>query len=214
MAGLLKDAAEDEQENLETAEQENLETAEGGEATPEEVSELPAEGSEITPQAVRGKLNLPANLKDAYERVVLAGMKVMFSDETNEMAMNALRGDGPIDERLARGVAALMGLLIKQSNGTLPPPIVIPAGIELIAAAGDYLKKSGDEPITDDEIAGAMADYVQIIFEQAGAKSPQEMQRMLQGAMAQGGGGAPAQPAAPEAEAPPAPKGLLAQEGA
>jgi hypothetical protein len=183
------------------------------ESPPEDAAEGSEEPGEITPQAMRAKMTLPPQLKDAYERVVLAGMKIMFDPSTHQMAMKTLAGDGPIDERLAKGIAALMGTLIKESNGTMPPPVVIPAGIELIAAAGDFLKKSGEQ-ITDDDIAGAMADFVQIIFQQGGAKKPEDMRAMLASAVA--GGKAPQGPspaAGPQAPAEP-PQGLIAQQGA
>ena len=140
-------------------------------------------------------MQLPGNLKDAYDRVVLAGMKVMFSKETNGMAMQALQGTGPIEERLGTGIAGLMGLLAKQSNGTMPPQIVIPAGIELLAAMADYLKKSGQEPINDQQIGEAMAVFVQHVLRQAGADTPEKLKEMLQ----QGGGGMP--PGAPQSPA-------------
>jgi len=203
MAGLIKQATQEDpnaempaEENAEMPAEENAEPA--VEQTPAEEG---GESQDLTPQAVRGKMNLPPELKDAYERVVLAGMKVMFDPSTHEMSMKAIQGPGPIDTRLARGVAALIGTLVKESNGTMPPPIIIPAGIELIAAAGDYLKKSGVEKVTDDDVAGAMADYVQIIFEQAGAQSPDQMRQMLQGTL--GASTAAQPPAGPQAPAAP-----------
>lgn len=217
MAGLLKSAAEEKDPRDKDFEATEGETAGEDAAEPpameqgEEQVAAEDQGGDMSPQSVRAKMNLPDNLKDAYDRVVLAGMKMMFSEETHQMAMKTLQGQGPIDERLAQGVAALMGTLITESNNTMPPAVVIPAGIELIAAAGDFLKQGGsEEAVTDDDIAGAMADYVQIIFQQAGAETPEQMQQMLQGQLS-GGGQAPA----PQQEQPPAaPKGLLASEGA
>lgn len=228
MAGLLKSAmqgAPEEQEapGGEVPEGEDkTEPGEPPENTPADEKEDVAEGEEpsgaaegdLSPQSVRAKLQLPDNLKDAYDRVVLAGMKVMFSKETHQQAMSFLSEEnGAADERIGQGVAALMGLLMKQANGTMPPQIIIPAGIELVAAAGDYLKKAG-ENVTDDDIAGAMSDYVQIVLQQAGADSPEKMRQMLQ--QAQGGTpeGAPQPPAggpAPEQAPAGAPGGMINQ---
>jgi hypothetical protein len=158
----------------------------------------------LTPQSVREKLELPPELKEAYERVVLAGMKVMFDPQTHEMALKAIQGEGPVEQRLAQGIAGLMGTLIDQSNQTMPPQVVIPAGIELLVAAGDYLRESGADPITDEQIGEAMAQFVQIVLEQAGA-DPTELQAMLQGGMGEGAAPAGEMPA----EQAPAPKGLV-----
>lgn len=227
MAGLLKSAMqgaqEDEAPGGETPEAEDeMEPGEPPEDTPADAREDAAEGEvegggaegDLSPRSVRAKLQIPDNLKDAYDRVVLAGMKVMFSKETSQQAMSFLSEEnGAADERIGQGVAALMGLLMKQANGTMPPQIIIPAGVELVAAAGDYLKKAG-ENVTDDDIAGAMSDYVQIVLQQAGADSPEKMRQMLQ--QAQGGtpDGAPQPPAggpAPEQAPAGAPGGMINQ---
>lgn len=185
---------------------------EAEESPPQEQVEDQAEGEapagKLTPQAVREKLELPPELKDAYERVVLAGMKVMFDPQTHEMALKALEGEGPVEQRLAQGIAGLMGTLIDQSNKTMPPQVVIPAGIELLVAAGDYLRESGADPIDDQQIGEAMALFVQIVLEQAGA-DPTELQAMLQGGMGEGApeGGMPS-----EAPPSPEPKGLVNRE--
>lgn len=170
---------------------------------------------EMTPEAVREQnlSSMPDNLKQAYERVVLAGMKTLYSPETHEMSFKTIQGDGPIDERLGRGAAALMGLLVKESNGTMPPQIIIPAGVELLVSAGDYLKQAG-EPVTDDDIGGALAVFVQLVLEQAGADSPEKMQQMLQQAQSGTPEGA-VQPGAAPAGNPaekPAGGGMIASE--
>jgi hypothetical protein len=199
MAGLLKSAMAGAPEGEKVEEQ-----GEPLEGAPEGAAEGEAgEQGDLSPAGVRAKMNLPDNLKGAYDRVVLAGMKVMFSPETHQQAMSFLSEEnGPADQRIGQGVAALMGLLIKQSNNTMPPQVVIPAGIELVAAAGDFLKQSGDQ-VTDDDIAGAMAEYTQIVLQQAGGDSPEKLRQMLQQA---GGGvpeGAPSASAPPQGEAPP-----------
>ncbi len=145
-------------------------------------------GEELTPQAVRAQLTLPPELKDAYDRVVLSGMKIMFDPKTHEMAMSILKGEGDIAQRLGNGIVTLMGTMVGQSNNTMPPQIIIPAGLELAAAAGDYLKRGGVEPITNEQIGGAMQVYVDTILDKFGASDPAKLQSML-------GGQGPAEPA-------------------
>jgi hypothetical protein len=157
---------------------------------------------DLSPEGVRNKLEIPDNLKDAYDRIVVAGMKVMFDKSTHEMALKAMQGDGPVEQRLAQGIAGLMGMLVEKSNKTMPPQLVIPAGIELLAAAADFIKQSGSEPIEDQQIGEAMALFVQLILEQSGVTDPAKMQAMLQGDFAEEG----APPAAPQ------PGGLINQQ--
>lgn len=135
-------------------------------------------GDELTPQKVRENLSLPDDLKEAYDRVVLAGMKVMFSDETHEAATAMLQGDGPVSQRLGEAITRLMGTLYEQSNGTMPPPVLIPAATELLVAAGDYLKKAGIEPVTDQDIGEAMNVMIETLLAKFGA-DPAEMQELF-----------------------------------
>ena len=159
---------------------------------PEREDDEAGEGQEdLTPAMVREKLDLPPDLKEAYERVVLAGMKVMFDESTHEMSLKAMQGDGPIEERLATAIAGLMGALVEQSNKTMPPQIIIPAGIELLVAAGDFIKQSGAEPIENAQIGEAIALFIQLVLEQSGAVDPAKMQEMFQGGLGEAGAEAP-----------------------
>jgi hypothetical protein len=106
-------------------------------------------------------------------------MKVMFSTETHGDALAMIQGEGPVEQRLADGIVTLMGTLIERSNNTMPPGVVIPAGAELLVAAGDYLKQSETEPITDEQIGEALALFAQQMLEHAGA-DPAQLQQMLQ----------------------------------
>ncbi len=210
MAGLVKSAMPEDEEMPEREYE-----APGEEDSEGEVGQEGGQG--LTPQAVREQMKLPPDMQEAYDRVVLAGMKIMFSPETSEMAMNVIAGDGPIDERLGEGIATLMGTMVKQSNNTMPPQLVIPAGVELLVAAGDYLKQSGAEPITDDDIGGALAVFSAKVLEAAGAKDPETLKQMLQqagGGMPQGApqpGAAPAPGGPPQPPVAPKPGGIVSQ---
>lgn len=107
-------------------------------------------------QQAKAQIKVPPELKSAYERIVLAGMKVMFDKNTHEMAMQALQGDGPIEQRLAKGISDLMTILWKQSNGSMPPQLIVPAAIELMLEAADFINESGSEQINEQQLGEAM----------------------------------------------------------
>lgn len=114
------------------------------------------------------QLQMPPELEKAYNRVVLAGMKVMFSKDTHEMSLQALQGEGSLSERVANGIAQLMGILYQQSNGTIPGEVIIPAGLNLLLQAADFIDRKQLEPIDDNTIAEAMAMFIAKIFEGSG----------------------------------------------
>lgn len=156
----------------------------------------PPEGEEaadgqMTPESVRSQMNIPDDLREAYERLVVAGSKVMFAPQTREMALKQMQsGQGDVAERLGNGIVALIAMLYQRSNKTLPPQILIPAGVDLLVQAADFLRQSGDEQITDKDIARAMEVFVTSLLQQSGA-DPAKLLNQL------GDGEAPE---APEAE--------------
>jgi hypothetical protein len=127
-----------------------------------------AQGAAITPEAIQENIKMPPKLQSAYDRVVLAGMKIMFSEKTNKVVMKQMQGPGPLSERLGMGIAGLMATLFKESNKTIPPAVIIPAGVYLLAQAADFLKKTQIENIDDKAIGVAMQIFVEITIKMFG----------------------------------------------
>ena len=73
---------------------------------------------------------LEAKLKpedqDAYRRIVVAGMKIMFGDKTFADVMKSFDPQRP-EESIARGVLGLGKMLWSRSKGTMPLSALIPA---------------------------------------------------------------------------------------
>jgi|TARA_R110000868_G_scaffold146174_1_gene366901 hypothetical protein len=128
----------------------------------------PAQGQAISPEAIKENTKMPPELQNAYERVVLAGMKIMFSEKTNQLVMKQMQGEGPVSERLGIGIAGLLATLFKESNKTMPPAVIIPAGVYLLAQAADFLKQSQIENIDDKAIGDAMQIFVETTIKMFG----------------------------------------------
>lgn len=136
------------------------------------------DGEELTPEAVQQNIKMPPELQEAYERVVIAGMKVMFSKDTHRIMLKEMQKEGPMADRLGKGVAGLMLLLFKESNQTMPPQVIIPAGIELMMQAVDFMRKTGMDKITNKDIGGAMQVLMNTIFEKFGV-DPNRFEQMV-----------------------------------
>jgi hypothetical protein len=123
-----------------------------------------AQAQGITPEAIRSKLHIPPNLQNAYERLVLAGKKVMYDEKTHNVVLQQMQDiQGPIEQQLGQSIAGLMVILYNQSKGAMPPSLLIPAGTELTAEAADFLKKSGQQ-INDQQIAQAIVVMTQSLL--------------------------------------------------
>ena len=153
------------------------------EAAPAE--EAPAEAAPegekrkgLSPAALREKMVMPDDLKKVYERVVVAGKKIMYSPQTHELMLKQLKSEGAIEKRLGEGIGGLMVLLFKQSNSNLPPTVLIPAGTELLSDAVDYLNESGEESVTDEQMADALLVMVGYLLTKFGV-DPNKLGAML-----------------------------------
>ena len=136
------------------------------------------QGDDLSAEAVSNNIKMPPELQEAYDRVVIAGMKVMFSDESHKMMLQFMDEEGPADEKLGKGIAGLMLILFKESNETIPPQVIIPAAVQLLMRAADFAKKSGMDDITNEDVAGGIELMIAIILEKFGV-DPSQFKQML-----------------------------------
>lgn len=136
------------------------------------------EGKELTPEAVTKGIKMPPELQDAYDRVVLAGMKMMFDKQSHGAMLRSLQGQGTMAEKLGKGIAGLMLIMVKESNSTMPPSVIIPAGIALMMQAVDFMKKTGLAEPTNQEVGDGMEIMITTLMEKFGA-SPDKLQAAL-----------------------------------
>lgn len=131
-----------------------------------EAQQSPEGRDDLSPEQVTSQIKMPAELQEAYERVVLAGMKLLFSKETNKAAVNLLQNqDGDLAERLGKSIAGLLAELYRKSNQSMPPQVIIPAGVELLMQAADFIRKSKLEPINNKTIGDAMDVMVTTVLQ-------------------------------------------------
>ena len=136
------------------------------------------QGNELTTEAVEKNIKVPAELQEAYERVVVAGMKIMFSKESHRTMLAEIQRPGPMGQRLGKGVAGLMLLMIKESNNTMPPAVIIPAGVKLLMEVVDFLRKTGMADPTNEEIGQGIEIFVSTILQQFGT-DPKKLESAL-----------------------------------
>lgn len=154
--------------------------------------QAPDSRDDITPEKISEGIQIPDEFKEAYERLVAAGMTVMFSEETNKSAFEMFKSqEGSTAERLGMSIAALLGMLVKEGNGSFPPQVIIPAGVELLVQAADFIRRSGIEEINNQVIGDAMDIMITKILE-AGKLDVQKIAGFIE--QNQGGGQAQPQP--------------------
>lgn len=94
---------------------------------------------------------LDGQLGDAYDRVLTAGMKMLYAPENAEVMQKLIMDDAiPLANKLGEGVANLLVMMDNQGNGTIPKEVLAPVGIALLFEATDYLFELGIEASEDD----------------------------------------------------------------
>ena len=170
---------------------------------------------DISAESIRSSLELPPELVEPYKVAVEAGLRLLFSenvvDATIEFVTSA---DGkPMPEKIAEGIFGIVSTVYDGSNGTMPPQLLIPTGIELIGHCADWARESGIVQVTPEEAAEGMSLFVERVLEAAGA-DPEKLQAVLNAPDSGAELPPEAQGAAPGAvpPAPPAP-GMAPQGG-
>lgn len=105
---------------------------------------------ELSPDALMAQMHVNPQQKQQLDRMVAAGMKVMFDAKTHQMMIDTLKADGPMPDKLGKGIAGLLGMLMSESKNSLPPELLVPAGIVLMAHAVDFLEQAGAQVTPQD----------------------------------------------------------------
>lgn len=132
-----------------------------------------APAGKTSPEAIRAGLHLNGSQGAQLDKIVLAGRKVMFSEQSHKLFLEQLDGPGTIAQKLGQGVAGLMALLWQESRQSLPPQLLIPGGMVLVAVAADFLRKGGME-VSDQDVAGGIEAMVTALLE-AGGVDPEKV---------------------------------------
>lgn len=158
-----------------------------------------------TEQQVQAKVD-PA-LQNAFQRIVTAGLKVMYSQKSHDMMVSELKAHGDPAEIAGNGVAKLLGLLMSQSKGTMPMKAGIPAGTVLLCEGLDFMEQAGLVKVDQNVLAKAMQAMSSSFLQLLGV-TPDKMGQMIAQARQQ--------QAAPKAAPPKRPAGIVAaaQQGA
>lgn len=158
---------------------------------------------------------IPEALRDPVDRIVAAGMKVMYSPQTRAQLQKAVQSNEPVPKVLAENVTGLILMLDSKTQGGLPAEPIFPAAVILLGDAAEVMTQAGKQVTMDQYNDGVRMLYV-MLGKKMGGSDAQIMDaanKALPPEKQVAGGAPPDGPAA--AEAPPqVPAGAAPQPGA
>lgn len=82
---------------------------------------------------------IPQQMRQDFDRVIAAGLQILYAPQLRDKLMQKLKDGNPVKDA-ADGAVRLTAELFKQSKGTLPRPLVVPA---VMIFAFEYLDLAG-----------------------------------------------------------------------
>lgn len=168
----------------------NTATHEGAEPPAAEA----AEGAKPGGDAEGAKFNkpditqfIPEDMRDAVDRVVAAGHKMIYSPQMREQVMEEIQRDVPVAQKLGEAVVGLLLTLDSKSQGGIPEAAIFPAAVGLLGEAAEILRSVG-ETVTQEDFNEAMRTMFVLIAKKLGASDEDVM---AMGEKALGGQAAP-----------------------
>ena len=116
--------------------------------------------------------------KSSYDRIVLAGTKILFDQKTHGKMIEILQGHGDLPSKIADGITRLIGLLYQASENTMPMQAVIPAAITLMVKALDFAERGMGQKLDKDIIAECTKQTSAAVLQQFGV-TPEKIQSFL-----------------------------------
>jgi len=101
---------------------------------------------------------VPEDMKRDYLAIIVAGMKIMFSPETHQIAVRALTEAAQsrsLPHAVALGTVTLMNMIYQESKGQMSIPASFPAAVVLMLYAFEFVEKMQPITITPQMIADA-----------------------------------------------------------
>lgn len=105
---------------------------------------------------------VPPGMQDQVDRIVAAGMKMMYSPDMRDEVMAAVQSDEPTAKKLADNVTGLMLALDQKAQGGMPIEAIFPAAIGLMGEAAGVLQAAGQDVSQEDFNEGARMVFVMI----------------------------------------------------
>lgn len=147
----------------------------------QEAEDAGATGQDLIAQVKSNiEQHTPPELKEIVDRLVLAGMKMMFDEKTNQFVMAEFKKLGGDAQAVPVAISALITQLLARTKGRMPPPAIVPATLILLMEALAFLDEGGVIKVDADVISDCTEDTAAYLMQKLGLDSPEQIARARQ----------------------------------
>jgi hypothetical protein len=100
---------------------------------------------------------IPPQYQAALKVFILAGKRTMYSPQSRKLLQRELAKPIPLPQKLAEGVVGLVLILYMENGRRIPLPILIPAAIELLGDAAQFVGQITGQQVTKQIYGQAVA---------------------------------------------------------
>jgi hypothetical protein len=145
------------------------------------------------------------------KKLVMAGMKLMYSEQGREFLINGLNKKEPVSKKLSSEVLGVISMMFDRANQNVPPDAIPGAMAILIYEVASFMREAGVKVSSEDVQMALKMAMQNLIPMLRGLR--QNKQQAPQGPQGQPQQGQPQQPPQPQEGQPPAgpPQGLINQ---
>lgn len=112
--------------------------------------------------AIESKIS--AKDQPIYNKILTAGMKLMFAKKTNAMFVDSIKKDPDPQALITKGVVGLLGVLYKQARGKVASGPMITAGHAMLLEALDFAERAGLLTVDAATLDKATHDYIEQVM--------------------------------------------------
>ena len=92
----------------------------------------------------------------AVQKVVLSGMKLLYSPSTRKMLMDGIAADAPMPQKLAMEIAGVMKLIDDRTPSGIPPQAIAPGAIMLLFDLAAFMRQAKIGNPSDEDVMAAI----------------------------------------------------------
>lgn len=118
---------------------------------------------------------VPEKFRNTFDRVVAAGLRVMYSEQTHDMTLSQMSEQNEPAVNVGEGVAKLMAILFREGKGTIPMQAFIPASVVLLCEGLDFAERSKYLHVDANTLAAATKELMNSLMQILGI-TPEKIQ--------------------------------------